>query len=187
MKNTYKQLSAAVIVSLFLFSSCSRELTSVPQVNHLANAQTLEKQKSPIQKPEPLALTQTTSPQLLPSATNPIALPSSSGKTIQLAPAKKSIFNPIASISPKKAAKQILKQAEALRHLGSNNQISSYSKTNHTEGWIGLAVTCLIVAIILFALGFGLAAAIVWEIGIIILVVAIIFFILWLMARAVAG
>jgi len=185
MNNTYKKLSAMFIVALFLFSSCSRELTSIPQTNKLANVQTLEKQRPTSQKAEPLALVKVTSPQLLPPDDNPIVLPSNSNKTIKTSQTNKLTHHPIAGMLPKHVGKEIVKQANIINHLGSNNNEASYSKTNNTEGWIGLAITCLIVAVILFALGFGFAAAIIWEIGIIILVIAIIFFILWLLAKAI--
>ena len=186
MKNSYKQLSAALIVALFLFSSCSRELTYIPQTNKLANVQTLEKVKAPVQKTEPLALVKAPTAQPIPE-TNQIVLPSNSDNIFKMAPSKKLLHNPIAGMLPKQAGREILKQANTIRHLGSNNQIASYANATHTEGWIGLAITCLIVGIILLVLGFGALGAIFWEIGIIILVIAIIFFILWLLAKAVAG
>ena len=187
MKNSYQQISVLVIGALFLFSSCSRELTSIPHMNKLANAQTLEKQKTPVQKTEPMALIQVATPALLPPVTNSSVAPSTSGQPIKMVQARNLIHHSITNILPKQAGKEILKQANNIRHIGTPNQIASHSKATDGGSWIGLAITCLIVAVVLFAFGFGLAAAILWEIGIIILVIALVFFILWLLARAVTG
>ena len=184
MKNSYQPFSVAIIAAVFLFSSCSRELTSIPNANKLANAQTLEKQKVPVQKTEPMALIQAPTPQLLPPTE---VAPSTSVQPIKLAQSHKLIRHSIASILPKQASKVILKQANTLRHLGSDNQVASLSGTNHTESWLGLAIVCLIVGILLAVLGFADLGAVFWAIGIVILVVAIIFFILWLLAEAVEG
>ena len=186
MKNSYQKISAVAIVALFLFSSCSRELTSIPHTNKLANVQALEKCNAPVQTTESLALAKATSPQKA-VENNPTTLPSKSNDMKKIAHTGKLSHSLMANMLPKKAAKQILKQASAIRNLGSNNRVTSYSKTNHVESWLGLAITCLIVGIILLALGFGTLGSIFWEIGVVILVIAIIFFILWLLAEAVSS
>jgi amino acid transporter len=186
MKNSYKQLGASVIAALFLFSSCSRELTSIPHTNKLANVQTLEKQNTIVQKTEPTALVQPVTPSLLPPATDPCVTTPASSKTIKVAQTQVS-HHSFASIFPKQAGKEILKQANNVRHLSSPNQLASYSKTTHTESWLGLAIVCLIVGVVLAILGFAELGALFWAIGIVILVVAIIFFILYLLAEAVNG
>ncbi len=187
MKNSYKQLCASAIVAVFLLSSCSRELTSIPKANHLANAQVLEKQQNPVQKAETSPMVEVTSPQLLPPTANSTALSTTSSKPTQIVHAKRLIHNPVANITPKQVGKEILKKANAIRHMGSNNLVASYSKTNHTEGWLGFAIACLVVGVILAILGFAELGALFWTIGIIVLVIAIVFFILWLLARAVEG
>jgi|GEM_PF-2285478 len=195
MKISYQKISAIAIVALFLFSSCSRELTSsIPQTNKLANVQMLPSTSTVARvstgpttgvstSSGTVAMVKAPSPK--PAMENNVStLPSTGNDMKQMTHTGKMGHSLMANMLPKKAVKQILKQANTIRNLGSNNEVTSYSKTSHTESWLGLALTCLIVGIILLALGFGTLGAIFWEIGVVILVIAIVFFILWLLAAA---
>ena len=184
MKNSIKRLSIGLVALALSLGSCSRQTASLQTVNKLADAQTL--QSAPAPKPE-------SEKQILPKINvdaplaevnqNPVQLSNDNSKTLP-------VSKKIAQTSKKesrlveRAAKTIVKQANSVLSPGINNHMASYTRTNHTQGWIGLAITCLIVAIILFAFGFGFAAVILWEIGIIILGVALVFFVLWLLASA---
>jgi len=184
MKNSIRKLSIGLIGFALSLGSCSRQTTSLQQVNKLADAQTL--QNVPVQKPE-----QNISPKIsiqAPSmAENPKTIPLNFHNSKTASVSKKIKQNRNEHILAQKAARTIVKQANSVLKPGLNPNISSYSGTSHTEGWLGFAIVCLIIGAVLLFLGFGLLGALFWAIGIIVLVVGLVFFILWLLASAVEG
>jgi len=130
--------------------------------------------KDDVKKPETHQIAIMTSPTL------------SETKEINKETAKASKSNKIIGrIAARKFEKAIQKQTVAIRNLYSEKHISGNSKTFDTGGFLGLAVLCLIAGIVLAYFGFHALAALLWVIGIILLAAAILFFILWLIGRAV--
>jgi len=186
MKNTNKIRLAASIALAALLGACSQQTTSIQHVNKLDNAQYLTNVKvSPVVKeceiPSQMVLNQKEAEAV------PVITPVYRATELQVAPVKKAVNHGLVETFTKKAEKVILKQTAAVRHLGTNHAIASTSSPKDGGGLLGLAITCLIVGIVLFFLGFASLGALFWTIGIIVLVVAIIFFILWLVGRAVSN
>jgi len=82
------------------------------------------------------------------------------------------------------ASKQILKQAATITHMASNHSVASTTNSAEHGSLLGLALVFLIVGVVLFFLGFGSLGTLFWTIGVILLVVALIFFLLWMVNRS---
>ncbi len=187
MKNSIKRLSIGLAAFALSLGSCSRQTASLQTVNKLADAQTL--QNAPASKPKP---EQKILPKINVDAPlaevneNPVQL---SDDNSRIAPVSKKIAETSKRESrlADKVTKTIVKQAGSVLSPRLNTRLASYTGTKHTEGWLGFAVLCLVIGVVLLFLGFGSLGALFWTIGIIVLVVAFVFFILWLLARAVEG
>jgi hypothetical protein len=175
---------ASALLIMFFFGSCSRQLTSISKSDKLMTSQTIDNNKENLQKPKSLNVESKIieKSDMVCSNNEPINKGNCEQKGLKKNTAKAFVQN-----INHQAHKIIKKQNEALANLSSNHNIASHQSSKQTESWLGLAITCLIVAIILSIFGFGFAAAVLWEIGIIILVIALVFFILWLMAEAVSS
>jgi len=175
---------ASALLIMFFFGSCSRQLTSLSKSDKLMTSQTIDNNKVNVQIPKSMNSDSKTLEKhdMICSNTELI----NNGTEVQKGLKKNSVKTFVQTVN-NQAHIIIKKQNEALANISSNHKIASHQNTKQTESWLGLAITCLIVAIILSIFGFGFAAAVLWEIGIIILVIALVFFILWLMAEAVSS
>jgi hypothetical protein len=91
----------------------------------------------------------------------------------------------LAQVITLKTGNFIEKQKIAINNIKTTQHTASVSGTHHTQSWLGAAVAFLIIGLILTFLGFGALGSLFWAIGIVLIVVAIVFFILWLLAAAV--
>jgi hypothetical protein len=182
VKQYHIKLTCIAWVIISIFCSCSRQITSTASLKKLENKQALTIDgaritKSPnddVKKPETPQIAIMTSPTL------------SGTKEVNKETIKANKSNKIMGrIAAQKFEKAIQKQTAAIRNLYSEKHISSNSKTFDTGGFLGLAVLCLIAGIVLAYFGFHALAALLWVIGIILFAAAILFFILWLIGRAV--
>ena len=188
MKNTNRIRVAFVAISMVaFFGSCSRETTSINRINKLDNAQFLANVKTSPTVKESEISAQVCMPAN--EINNDALIMPSTQKTIEIqtVSVKKTMNHTLVASFTKKAEKVILKQATVVSHLATNHAIASTTSPKDGGGLLGLAITCLIVGIILFFLGFASLGTLFWTIGIILLVVAIIFFVLWMVGRAISN
>ncbi len=173
------------IAMISLFGSCSRQTTSMTHYNRLDNAQTLGNDKPlPMQKESEISAQISTPAQACDN--NTITMPAGKNIEISATPIKKSAHKMFVQTLTKNAEKTIMKQTAVVKNLvAPSHAIASFSSTKDHGGLLGLAITLLIIGVVLFFLGFGSLGALFWTIGIILLVIALVFFLLWMVGRAV--
>ena len=189
MKNVNRKIGAIAlaITMVTLFSSCSKQIMSGNRMNKLDNAQALENYKVLPQPKETVILSQTSLSQ---QSEENIIIKAPVRKCVDLTtiPVKKLNHYAMFQMFAKQTGKEIMKQSNVVKNLVSpNHSIASVSKKMDGGGLLGLAITLLIIGIVLFFLGFSTLGTLFWEIGIVLLVIAIIFFILWMIGRAVSN
>jgi len=189
MKNVNRKIGvlALAITMATLLSSCSKQMMSINHANKLDNVQTLANSNAlPAQKESEIPAR--TSTPTLATENSAIILPNNRNIDISSIPVKKAVQHSLVQTLSKKAGKEIMKQANVIKNLaGQNHSIASVSKKMDGGGLLGLAITLLIIGIVLFFLGFSSLGALFWTIGIVLLVIALVFFILWMIGRAVSN
>jgi hypothetical protein len=119
---------------------------------------------------------------------NSIILPKGRNIELSVKPVKRTASHLFVQTLTKRTEKAIMKQTAIVKNLITpNHSIASVSAPKEGGGLLGLAITLLIIGIVLFFLGFGSLGALFWTIGIVLLVIALVFFILWIIGRAVSN
>jgi len=180
--------SAILIIAIaIMFASCSKSTTSLTS-SKLEYSQSLTNNHPTV--PEKGTVAEAPVSSTATSCTETVETTPS--QTIQgkedmkQAPAPKKAKHAFAHINAKRTIQQLAAKTGSIGFPGTSNHQASYSGTTHTTSFLGLAVTCLIIGIILFFLGFGALGSLFWAIGIVLLVIAVVFFILWLLGQAIA-
>ncbi len=185
MPSQYQFIVACITaIAMSILCSCSRQISSIAGLKKLDYAQTLtvdntrsvtSQQNSDVKK-APVSPVSAQASLILPEMNKKIEKPKYTGR-INRTNAKK---------VAQRFGKAIQNQTASIKNTFSNEHVFAYSRTFDTGGFLGLAVLCLIAGIVLAYFGFHALAALLWVIGIILLAAAILFFILWLIGRAVA-
>jgi PBP1b-binding outer membrane lipoprotein LpoB len=183
---TYKLATLSLVIAIFL-SSCSSKMASLSNPNKLMHAQAIEKSKSPSQN----------TVAMLPEKTEAATATANAEPQPQAVVIKKEKTNTAAHIKhagqafaqtiKKETGKIITHQAAAFSQIGANHNTASIKSAQHTQGLLGVAIVLLILGVVFAALGFGGLGSLLWTIGIIILIIALVFFILYLLGDVAAS
>jgi len=185
MRNLFmKNLFIVCIAGVIIFTSCSRQVASTKSVSKMLYNETLTEAR--VQKPEVIR------PCLPPI--NTIQSQSENNVSLSIEQKDKSGSSLIIKDNSKKFVQsfkvkiihEFQKQTAIVKKIAINHNIASYSGSQHTEGMLGIAGLCLIAAIALAVFGVVNMGMVFWEIAAVLLIAAIVFFILYLVAK-VAG
>ncbi len=169
-----------------IFASCSRQMASTKTVDKMMYAENM-----PDTRVQPVEDKKTDPP--LESCPLPDENESNTTKAAtEIKPDKHSSVVKIKD-RPKKmlqaikteVTRELQKQTAFINSMTQNHyNTSSYTRTNQTQGLLGIAGLFLIVAIAMAVFGLINMGAIFWDIAVVLLIAAIVFFILYLIAKA---
>ena len=177
-----KNLFIVCIAGVIIFTSCSRQVASTKSVSKMLYNETLTEAR--VQKPEVIR------PCLPPI--NTIQSQSENNVSLSIEQKDKSGSSLIIKDNSKKFVQsfkvkvvhEFLRQTTVLKSIAPSRGVASYSEGQHTEGMLGIAGLCLIAAIALAVFGVTNMGVVFWEIAAVLFIAAIVFFLLYLVAKA---
>ena len=175
-------LASIALLAALSFTSCSNKITSLSNSKKMMTVQVPEKAKTTDTKgiaslPENTVKNQEvqiSDPQVLPKKAPTAKVEHRNKPKGRLA---QSVHG--------RMGQEVKRQMATVRKMVSETPAASYKGAQQTQGLLGAAILFLILGVILFVLGFHILGSLFWIIGVILLVAAVIFFILWLLAMAV--
>ncbi len=176
-----KQLIMSLVAAATLLSSCSRQMASTASVSKMMSKEVLTSAKIQPQNNIAPCLPDVNIPQQM--ADNATAAVVKNHDNAMVRPGTK--YHPalFAKNFKQEVISDVKRQATAITTFGLNKRAVSYSGTQHTEGYLGIAGMCLISDIVLGILGFT-SGHWFWDRAVILVVAAIVFFLLYLIAKA---
>ena len=176
-----KTLIMSMVAAVALLSSCSRQIASTTSMNKMMSGEVLASNKIQPQNNIAPCLPETNMPQQT-AENKPAVSRENRDKAVRPVRVK---YRPalFAKNFKKDVINDVKKQSAAIMAIGLNHNVVSYSKTQHTQGYLGIAGICLIVAIVLGILGFTTSHWF-WDLCVILLVAAVVFFLLYFIAKA---
>jgi hypothetical protein len=181
-KFSIKTLFMMGLVAASLLSSCSRQIASTASVNKMLNNEQLTSIQKPLASKTaaclPTDAIDNTCRAM--SMTTPSLPIKSSLSGIKFKDGSKKF----AKSFPSAVVRKIQSQTAFVRDIAKNHDIASYSGSQHTEGMLGIAGLCLIAAIALAVFGVTNMGVVFWEIAAVLFIAAIVFFVLYLVAKA---
>src|SRR6185437_7906383 len=147
-----KQLMMSLAAAAMLLSSCSREIASTTSMNKMMSREVLANNKIQPKMDVAPCLPEIKSPAQV--ADNKAIEPVKNSLRATIFPKIK--YHPalFSKNFKKDVINDVKKQSAEIMAFGMNHNAVSYSKTQHTQGYLGIAGICLIVAIVLGILGF---------------------------------
>ena len=166
-----------------LFSSCSRQITSSASMNKMISRETLVSNKvQPKDDIAPCLPEVNIMPQQV--AENNTSSSIKNKDKASASPGKKHHLSFLTTNFAKEVITDVKTQTAAITTFGLKKKtIASYTGNQHTQGFLGIAGICLIVAIVLVILGFTTAKWL-FDLAVILFVAAVVFFLLYLVAKA---
>jgi hypothetical protein len=183
-----KSLFAISAMTALVFSSCSRQVTSLSKCEKMVSANILSPEQA---QTKVLALTK---PDLAPIV-NPIIENNieTSGinivKKVETTP-KRGDTKAVKFVegTVKFASETIKKEFKSrialITSLSSNHHTASISGTDKTQGLGGIAAICAIAAIAMAVFGLTQMGAIFWYLSVILIIAAVVFFLVYLAGKA---
>jgi len=182
-KSITKKLLLFGAAASMIFASCSRQIASTKTVDKMMYAENLPDTRiKPVED-------KTTYPLLescpLPDDNESVGVTSST-KSDQHFSAEKSKNKPgkLIQAFKKEVSRELAVQSAFIESMAQNPNTASYSGSQHTQGLLGIAGIFLIAAIALAVFGVANMGVVFWEIAAVLFIAAIVFFVLYLVAKA---
>jgi len=177
----FKNLLVCSIITTGLLSSCSKQITSMSRMDKLVPKSSIIENKSEQNKnltcnPSGAVTSQTVNNKNIIPRT---LLPKETADNLKLR-AHKFIHG-----VPIKIADEFKSQVSLIRTIGASNHVASYNHSKQTQGMLGIAALCLIGAIALAVFGLAGSITIFYYIAGTLFIAAIVFFLLYFVAKTV--
>jgi len=181
MKIILTKCLLASFLSLVMLCSCNKYATVLVCSNKLISKQALVNPK-PTQNVQQACNTAVTASETV--APGPAETAAPIAANASAAEPKKASAKHFMKSFPKMVANEIHQQTVAVSNVLQNHHIASYSGSQKTTGFLGIAGICLIIALALAVLGFTKAGTLFWQLSAILIIAAVVFLLLYLISKA---
>jgi hypothetical protein len=182
-----KSLLAMSAVAALMFCSCSKQIASIGQSDKMISSDVLVASKMQTKNMPPVKNELNTlqacvdyptcTPVINTGKTGIKTAKTGKSKVAKAFAATKKVFSDI-------IVKEFKTQTAAIGNFASKKHIASISGNKKAEGLGGLAAICAIAAIAMAVLGITHMGTIFWELSVVLIIAAIVFFVVYLVGKA---